>query len=109
MMYEPTIVSDEQLDKVISENEKVLVFVSTTWCGDCKVIKPFISQIKDQVSKTRVWADADRDENIDFCKKYNVKGIPTFLLFENGELVTHFGDGQRLTPKEIIDWYNETN
>ncbi|WP_143806010.1 thioredoxin family protein, partial [Oenococcus oeni] len=50
--YEPETNTDDQLKKNIEAKGRNLMFLSADWCGDCKAIKPFVQNIKDQVSKT---------------------------------------------------------
>jgi Thiol:disulfide interchange protein len=107
-MYEPTHNSNEAVEEHINKPGRHVMFLSADWCGDCKAIKPFIQTIKNEVTQTAEWFDADRDENIDVATKHNMRGIPSFVLFENGQEISRIGHGERLTPKEIVDWYHST-
>ncbi|AZZ60548.1 thioredoxin family protein [Oenococcus sp. UCMA 16435] len=106
--YEPETNTDDQLEKDIEAKGRNLMFLSADWCGDCKAIKPFVQNIKDQVSKTANWFDADRDVNLEVAKAQGLRGIPSFVLFQDGKQVSHIGDGERLTPKQVLDWYQTT-
>ncbi|MDF7627291.1 thioredoxin family protein [Lactobacillaceae bacterium L1_55_11] len=107
-MYEPKQNSNAEIQKVIDQPGRNLVFLSADWCGDCKVIKPFVQNIKDVVTKTANWVDADRDDNLDIATKYGLRGIPSFVLFEDGKKVAQLGHGERLKPQEVLDWYAST-
>ena len=52
--------------------------------------------------------DADRDNNLDWAGQFGLKGIPAFVLFEDGQKIDQIGHGERLTPKQITDWYEGT-
>ena len=67
-MYEPTHNSNEAVEEHINKPGRHVMFLSADWCGDCKAIKPFIQTIKDEVTQTAEWFDADRDENIDVAR-----------------------------------------
>ncbi|MGX7051267.1 thioredoxin family protein [Leuconostoc palmae] len=107
-MYEPTKNSDAVLENYIHESGRHVMFLSADWCGDCRVIKPFVQNIKDHVSQTATWFDADRDDNIAVAKKYNMRGIPSFVLFEDGKEISRIGHGERLTPQQVLEWYDTT-
>lgn len=107
-MYEPTHNTNTVIESYINKPGRNVMFLSADWCGDCRVIKPFIQDIKETISTTATWFDADRDENLDVATKHNMRGIPSFVLFEDGEEVSRIGHGERLTPKQIVDWYQST-
>lgn len=103
--YEPTAHTDAEVESAINQDGKTIMFLQTSWCGDCKVIKPFVQKFRDQVeSKNVTWIDADRDENIEVALNQNLRGIPAFVLFEDGKQVDHIGNGERLSPLDIEAW-----
>lgn len=107
-MYEPSHNSDSVVQANIDKPGRNLMFLSADWCGDCKIIKPFVQGIKDEVIQTANWFDADRDDNLEVAKKYGLRGIPAFILFKDGQKVDQIGHGERLTPNQIIEWYRTT-
>jgi thiol:disulfide interchange protein len=107
-MYEQLHHTNEELDRNIAQSGRHVLFLSADWCGDCKAIKPFVQNIKDTVTTTADWIDADRDDNIDFATSHNMRGIPSFVLFENGKEISRVGHGERLTPQQVLDWYQST-
>ncbi|KGO32046.1 thioredoxin family protein [Oenococcus alcoholitolerans] len=107
-LYQPESNSDQEVKEKIQSEGRTVMFLQAAWCGDCKAIKPFVSDIKEEVAKSSDWVDADRDANIDVAKEQGLRGIPAFVLFKNGKQISHIGDGQRLTPKEVLDWYRST-
>ncbi|MBS9335305.1 thioredoxin family protein [Fructobacillus sp. M1-13] len=107
-MYQSQAHSNDELQQFINRPGRHLVFLSADWCGDCKVIKPFVQGIRDKVEESADWMDADRDENLDWASQFGLKGIPSFVLFENGQKINQIGHGERLTPKQIEDWYQQT-
>lgn len=71
-------------DEVLNANGPVLVDFWAEWCGPCKMIAPVLEEIAgDYADKLKV-CKMDVDANPDTAPKYNVKGIPTMILFKNG-------------------------
>jgi thioredoxin 1 len=71
---------------VIEAATPVLVDYWAEWCGPCKMIAPLLDEVsKDYDGKLRV-AKMNVDQNRDVPAKYGIRGIPTLMLFKNGEL-----------------------
>jgi thioredoxin 1 len=73
-------------DSVLKSDTPVLVDFWAEWCGPCKMIAPILDEVsKTYDGKLRV-AKMNVDENRDVPAKYGIRGIPTLMLFKNGEL-----------------------
>lgn len=71
-------------DDVLNASGPVLVDFWAEWCGPCKMIAPVLEELAgDYAGKLKV-CKMDVDANPDTAPKYNVKGIPTMILFKNG-------------------------
>lgn len=80
-------VSDATFDNdVLKANGPVLVDFWADWCGPCKMIAPILDDItKDYAGKLKV-AKLNIDENPATPPKYGIRGIPTLMLFKNGNV-----------------------
>ena len=81
-------VSDETFDaEVLKSGTPVLVDFWAEWCGPCKMIAPALEELSQSMGDKVTIAKLNIDENPDTPGKYGVRGIPTMLLFKNGEPV----------------------
>ena len=71
---------------VLDSDTPVLVDFWAEWCGPCKMIGPSLEEISDELAGKVVIAKINIDENPEAPGKYGVRGIPTMILFKNGEI-----------------------
>ncbi|WP_448563485.1 thioredoxin [Thalassotalea ganghwensis] len=81
-----SISQDDFEQQVIAHSGKVLVDFYAPWCGPCKMIAPIVEKIANDHSDIKV-VKVDSDQATDLMTKYGIRGIPTLLLIENGELI----------------------
>ena len=81
-------ISDATFDAdVLKSDAPVLVDYWAEWCGPCKMIAPILDEVaKDYGGRVQV-AKINVDENQTMPAKYGIRGIPTLMLFKNGEVV----------------------
>ena len=72
---------------VLKASGTVLVDFWAEWCGPCKAIGPALEEIADSHAGQITIAKLNIDENPETPQAYNVRGIPTLLIFKNGEMV----------------------
>ena len=70
---------------VIEASGPVLVDFWAEWCGPCKMIGPSLEELSDELGERVTIAKVNIDENPDSPGKYGVRGIPTMILFKNGQ------------------------
>ena len=81
------ITDDTFAEEVLKSNVPVLVDYWAEWCGPCKMIAPILEEIApDYVGKLKI-AKLNIDENPNTPPKYGIRGIPTLILFKEGEVL----------------------
>ena len=83
-----THLTDENFsEEVLNSNIPVLVDYWAEWCGPCKMIAPILEEVANEMSDKVSIAKLNVDENPQTPPKYGIRGIPTLMLFKNGEVV----------------------
>ena len=72
-------------DSIINSEKPVLVDFFATWCGPCKTLAPILKQVKDNLAERITILKIDVDKNQKLALKYQVRGVPTIILFQNGK------------------------
>jgi thioredoxin 1 len=81
-----TAVSDDTFESlVLKSTTPVLLDFWAEWCGPCKMIAPILDEIAKEYSGKLTVAKVNIEENSETPAKYNVRGIPTLILFKNGK------------------------
>jgi thioredoxin 1 len=71
--------------EIISSEVPILVDFSADWCGPCKMLAPILKQVKDELGDAIKIIKIDVDKNQPLAAKYQVKGVPTMILFKQGK------------------------
>ncbi len=80
-------VTDDTFEvEVLHADRPVLVDYWAEWCGPCKMIAPILEEIADEYADRVKVCKLDIDTNVQTPPKYGIRGIPTLMLFRNGEV-----------------------
>ena len=74
-------------DTIINSNTLVLVDFFATWCGPCQALAPVLKDVKSELGTRVSIVKMDVDKNQALAANYQVRGVPTLLLFKNGKQV----------------------
>jgi thioredoxin 1 len=99
-------ITDESFNSdVINSDKPTVVDFWAEWCGPCKQIGPALEEISDEMKDQVVIVKHNIDNEPNTPTKYGIRGIPTMLLFKNGELkATKVGAS---TKSNIVNWIKE--
>ena len=90
-------------DDISSQSNLVLVDFWAEWCGPCKQISPILEEIANEKDNLNI-LKLNIDDNPVTPQKYNVRGIPSLMLFKDGKLIdTKIGS---LPKSSLEDWIN---
>tara|TARA_B100000953_G_scaffold76981_1_gene62317 strand:- start:93 stop:413 length:321 start_codon:yes stop_codon:yes gene_type:complete len=103
----PTVkVTDENFDtEVLKSSKPIVVDFWAEWCGPCKMIGTTLEEISDEMTNEIAIVKHNIDDEPNTPTKYGIKGIPTMLLFKDGELKsTKVG---ATSKSDIVSWIKE--
>ena len=99
-------VTDENFEtEVLKSDKPIIIDFWAEWCAPCKQLAPILDEISNEMKDDVIVAKHNIDEHPNQPTKYGVRGIPTMLLFKNGELrATKVG---ATTKSNIVSWIKE--
>ena len=99
-------VTDETFEQsVLKADGPVLVDFWAEWCGPCKQIAPALEQISDELAGVMTVAKVNIEDSPMTPGKYGVRGIPTMMLFRNGQMASMKVGA--LPKQKILEWLQE--
>lgn len=72
-------------DTIIKSDKPVLIDFFATWCGPCKMLGPILKEVKDSLGDRISIIKIDVDKNQRIASQYQVRVVPTMILFQNGK------------------------
>ena len=92
--------TDANFDQeVLKSTEPVLVDFTATWCGPCKMLAPIVEKLADETAGKYRVGKLDIDDAPGVTQRYGVRGVPTVMVFKNGEKI---GQHVGVTNKETL-------
>lgn len=90
---------------LINGEKPVLIDFFADWCGPCKMMAPVLTGVKATLGDDVVILKIDVDKNKSLAAKYQIKGVPTFMIFKEGKLL--WRQSGMLQKQELIDIINQ--
>lgn len=87
------------------ETGKHVFFFTADWCGDCVYIKPVMPDIEAEFPDY-TFVQVDRDKYIDLCSEWNIFGIPSFIVIEDGKETGRLVNKHRKTKEDVSAFLN---
>ncbi|WP_343192596.1 thioredoxin TrxA [Buchnera aphidicola (Taiwanaphis decaspermi)] len=99
-------ITDNNFEKFLSTTENfILVDFWAEWCEPCKILSPILDEISKEYKTNLIICKMNVDENPLTPPKYSIRGIPSLLLFKNGELLaTKVGS---ISKRKLKDFLND--
>lgn len=93
----------EEIAQKIDSTDKTVLIFTADWCGDCRYLHPLLPDIEKE-NPDFTFILVDRDRFIELAQKWDVFGIPSLLVFENGVNIASLINKERKTKQQINEF-----
>ena len=100
MMIPATI---EELATLVNREGKTVFLFTADWCGDCRFLKSLLPEIEAE-NPDFTFVKVNRDDYMEVAKKWNIYGIPSLVVLENGQEIGRFVNRERKTKMQINEF-----
>jgi thioredoxin 1 len=98
---EVNVLTGAQIDKFVNNNKLAIIDFFATWCPPCKIMEPITKQIAEEFQGKVAFAKINTDKERDAAMKFNIRYVPTFYFFKDGEIVTQFSGAKK--KKDFVE------
>ena len=103
LLDRPIKLDDESFQRTIAESEiPVLVDFYADWCGPCKMMAPFVDELAAKYVGRALVAKVNTDESRQAAAPFNIRGIPTTIVFKGGTMLTQRSGAMPLAGLEQL-------
>ena len=83
-------VQENDFAQLIEDENLVVADYTATWCGPCRLVSPLMDRLAEEYQGKAKVVKIDIDQNPNNAKQYNIRSIPSVLIFKNGKLAEQF-------------------
>ena len=95
----------DKFNEIINSDKPVLVDFFAEWCGPCKTMSPILSDVKSKMGDKATIIKVDVDKNQETAQAYQVRSVPTLIIFKNGKPV--WKQSGVVQSQELIRLFNQ--
>ncbi|MBA8759522.1 thiol reductase thioredoxin [Staphylococcus coagulans] len=101
------ITNMESFNQIIQSEQPVIIKFEAGWCPDCKAMDMWIDPIIEKYNQYD-WYSVDRDELDQAVEEYEVMGIPSILIFKDGQKLHHLHSANAKSPEQVENYLAES-
>jgi thioredoxin 1 len=94
-----------KLSEILNGETPVLIDFFAEWCGPCKMMSPILKEVKDELGNDVIILKINVDTNTAIAKKYQIMGVPTFMIFKQGKML--WRQSGMLKQQDLVNLINQ--